>query len=182
MEYKPNNAYGRHNFMIAAPIPHDEDKRLQALRALLILDTPPEERFNRITAFAAFEFDVPIVLLSLIDDDRQWCKSTFGTDFCSSSRDISFCGHTILQDQIMVIEDASQDVRFHDNPLVIGEPHIRFYAGAQLVLPTGEAVGSFCLIDRKPRTLDENDLSILSTLRQMVVTELVANNDKPVDQ
>jgi len=168
--------------MIAAPIPHDEDKRLQALRELLILDTPPEERFNRITAFAAFEFDVPIVLLSLIDDDRQWCKSTFGTDFCSSSRDISFCGHTILQDQIMVIEDASQDVRFHDNPLVIGEPHIRFYAGAQLVLPTGEAVGSFCLIDRKPRTLDENDLSILSTLRQMVVTELVANNDKPVDQ
>jgi len=168
--------------MIAAPIPHDEDKRLQALRALLILDTPPEERFNRITAFAAFEFDVPIVLLSLIDDDRQWCKSTFGTDFCSSSRDISFCGHAILQDQIMVIEDAAQDVRFHDNPLVIGEPHIRFYAGAQLVLPTGEAVGSFCLIDRKPRTLDENDLSILSTLRQMVVTELVANSNKSIGQ
>lgn len=168
--------------MIAAPIPHDEDKRLQALRALLILDTPPEERFNRITAFAAFEFDVPIVLLSLIDDDRQWCKSTFGTAFCSSSRDISFCGHAILQDQIMVIEDAAQDVRFHDNPLVIGEPHIRFYAGAQLVLPTGEAVGSFCLIDRKPRTLDENDLSILSTLRQMVVTELVANSNKSIGQ
>lgn len=164
--------------MIAPPKPKDEDKRLQALRALLILDTPPEERFNRITQFAAFEFDMPIALVILVDDERQWCKSAAGIEFCSSSRDISFCGHTILQDEIMVVEDATQDKRFFDNPLVLGEPHIRFYAGAQLTLPTGEKVGSFCIIDRKPRTLDESDLKILSTLRQMVVSELMENQNK----
>lgn len=159
--------------MIIAPKPENEEKRLQALRDLLILDTSTEERFDRITRFAKFEFDVPIVVISLIDEDRQWFKSIVGLDVCSTSRDIAFCSHAILQENIMVVEDATQDERFFDNPLVLSEPHIRFYAGAPLTLPTGEQLGTLCLIDQKPNTLDEVDLSILSTLRKMVVAELL---------
>ena len=108
------------------PRPANEPDRLQALRQLLILDTPPEERFDRLTAFAAQEFDVPTALLSLIDDDRQWFKSRVGVDSCETPRSISFCGHAILQDDIMVVPDVSQDERFIDNPLVTGEPYIQF--------------------------------------------------------
>lgn len=160
--------------MIIAQIPESEDRRLQALKDLLILDTTREERFDRITKFASFEFDVPIVLISLIDKDRQWFKSTIGLEVCSTSRDVSFCSHAILQENIMVIEDASKDERFFDNPLVLNEPHVRFYAGAPLTLPTGEKIGTLCLIDQKPNTLDEDDLSILSSLRQMVIAELTS--------
>jgi GAF domain-containing protein len=163
--------------MISAPKPENEDKRLQALRDLLILDTSTEERFDRITQFARFEFDVPIVLISLIDEDRQWFKSTVGLDVCSTSRDIAFCSHAILQDSIMMVEDATKDVRFFDNPLVLSSPHIRFYAGAPLTLPTGENLGTLCLIDQKPNTLDALDLSIFSTLRNMVVAELLNKNN-----
>lgn len=159
--------------MIIAPKPDNEDKRLQALRDLLILDTTSEERFDRITQFAKFEFDVPIVVISLVDDDRQWFKSVIGLDVCSTSRDVAFCSHAILQDNIMIVEDATKDERFFDNPLVTGEPHIRFYAGAQLAMPTGEKVGTLCLIDQKPGTLDEVDLTILSSLRRLVVEELL---------
>lgn len=160
--------------MIIAPKPDDEEKRLQALRDLLILDTTTEERFDRITQFARFEFDVTIVLITLIDEDRQWFKSAVGIDACGTSRDVAFCSHAILQDNIMMIEDATQDERFFDNPLVLGEPHIRFYAGAPLALPTGEKLGTLCLIDQKPNTLDAVDLSILSSLRKMVVAELLS--------
>ena len=155
------------------PRPANEPDRLQALRQLLILDTPPEERFDRLTAFAAQEFDVPTALLSLIDDDRQWFKSRVGVDSCETPRSISFCGHAILQDDIMVVPDVKQDERFFDNPLVTGEPHIQFYAGAPLKLPGGQNVGTLCLIDNKPRTLDEIDLAILSSLRDLAVEELV---------
>lgn len=164
--------------MIVPPKPSDEKERLQALRDLLILDTPPEERFDRITQFASFEFDVPIAVISLVDEERQWFKSLVGLDVCSTSRDISFCTHSILQDEILIVEDATKDERFINNPLVIGNPHIRFYAGAQLILPKGEMVGTLCLIDRKPRFFDKTDILILSTLRKMVVSELVANSDK----
>ena len=155
------------------PRPANEPDRLQALRKLLILDTPPEERFDRLTAFAAQEFDVPTALLSLIDDDRQWFKSRVGVDSCETPRSISFCGHAILQDDIMVVPDVNQDERFFDNPLVTGEPHIQFYAGAPLKLPGGQNVGTLCLIDNKPRTLDDIDLAILSSLRDLAVEELV---------
>ena len=100
------------------PRPANEPDRLQALRQLLILDTPPEERFDRLTAFAAQEFDVPTALLSLIDDDRQWFKSRVGVDSCETPRSISICGHAILQDDIMVVPDVNQDDRFIGNPLV----------------------------------------------------------------
>ncbi|MFY3384229.1 GAF domain-containing protein [Paracidovorax sp. MALMAid1276] len=155
------------------PRPENEDDRLRALRQLLILDTPPEERFDRLTAFAAQEFDMPIVLLSLIDDERQWFKSRHGLDVCETSRGISFCGHAILQDDTLVVPDVALDARFADNPLVTGEPHIQFYAGAPLRMPGGQNIGTLCLIDRTPRQLDDIDLAILASLRDLAVEELV---------
>lgn len=158
--------------MIPAPLPHNEKQRLQALRELLILDTPPEERFDRISAFAAREFDVPIALVSLVDRDRQWFKSSFGMDKCETARDISFCGHAVNMSGALVVHDALKDPRFEDNPLVIGEPYVRFYAGAQLRLPYGQIVGTLCIMDRRPRHFDRLDIAILGGLRDLVVEEL----------
>jgi len=154
------------------PLPPREEDRLQALRALLILDTPPEERFDRLTAFAAQEFDMPIVLISLIDAQRQWFKARHGLDLCETSRGVSFCAHAILQDEVMVVPDAALDERFADNPLVTGEPHIRFYAGAPLKMPDGHNLGTLCVIDRSPRSLDAIDLAVLRSLRDLAVEEL----------
>ncbi|RYF58753.1 MAG: GAF domain-containing protein [Comamonadaceae bacterium] len=153
--------------------PANEDSRLQALRELLILDTPPEERFDRIATFAAQEFDMPVVLLSLIDEQRQWFKARVGLEIAETPRDISFCGHAILRDETMVVPNAALDERFADNPLVTGEPHIQFYAGAPLKLPSGQTVGTLCLLDRQPRTLDEVDLAILASLRDLAIEELM---------
>jgi GAF domain-containing protein len=158
--------------MQAAPHPADDAARLAALYELLILDTPPEERFDKIAAFAAHEFDVPIATITLVDAERQWFKARVGIDVCETGRDISFCGHAILQPDIMVVPDALEDVRFADNPLVTGAPFIRFYAGAPLQLPSGARLGTLCLIDRAPRTLDALELGILGTLRDLVVLEL----------
>ena len=160
--------------MIPAPIPTDDERRLQALREMLILDTPPEERFDRIVRFAADEFDVPIVLVSLVDAKRQWFKARVGLDVCETDRESSFCGHAIMRPEILVVDDALADERFHDNPLVVGSPNIRFYAGAPLQLPFGEIVGTLCLIDRRPRTLDATDRAIFRSLRDLVMGELVS--------
>ena len=160
--------------MIPAPIPTDDERRLQALREMLILDTPPEERFDRVVRFAADEFDMPIVLVSLVDAKRQWFKARVGLDVCETDRESSFCGHAIMQAKILIVEDALDDERFRDNPLVSGDPKIRFYAGAPLQLPTGEIVGTLCMIDRQPRRLDDVDLAIFSSLRDLVVSELVS--------
>lgn len=162
--------------MQAAPMPDDDAERVAALRRLLLLDTPPEERFDRITRFAAQEFDCPIALISLVDAQRQWFKSNVGLPVCETARDISFCGHAIVQQQIMVVEDAAADPRFADNPLVVGEPHIRFYVGAPLTLPSGHRIGTLCLIDTRPRRLDTLDLAVLANLRQLVVEELGARD------
>jgi GAF domain-containing protein len=158
--------------MKAAPIPASDPQRLQALRELLILDTPAEERFDKIVAFAASEFDMPIALISLVDENRQWFKSKLGIEACETSRDISFCAHALESKDFLVIENPLADERFSDNPLVTGEPHIRFYAGAPLMLPSGYVIGTLCLIDQKPRTLDALDLTILGALRDLVVEEL----------
>ncbi len=152
--------------------PASEQQRLAALYQLLLLDTPPEQRFDMIVEFAASEFDVPICLITLLDNERQWFKARVGLDVCSTPRDISFCGHAILQPGVMVVPDAAEDPRFADNPLVTSEPHIRFYAGAPLTLPSGHAVGTLCIIDTKPRTLDNVELSILASLRDVLVLEL----------
>lgn len=158
--------------MQAPAIPDNEPDRLAALRELLILDTPPEERLDKIVHFASCEFNVPIALISLIDSNRQWFKARVGLDACETAREISFCGHAILQPDILLIPDALADERFADNPLVTGGPMIRFYAGAPLILPSGFAIGTLCLIDTVPRTLDHIELTILNSLRDLLVEEL----------
>ena len=158
--------------MLKAPIPANEDERLKALRDLLILDTPPEERFDRIVQFARDEFDVPIALLSLVDGDRQWFKARVGLDAEETARDISFCGHAIQQSDVFLVPDASQDPRFADNPMVTGGPAIRFYAGAPLELSPGVRVGTLCLIAPQARELDDTDIAILNVLRDLLVAEL----------
>ncbi len=160
--------------MLHAPIPDDDVQRLKVLHDLLILDTPPEERFDRIVEFAASEFEVPIALVSLVDRNRQWFKARVGLQACETSRDISFCGHALVESEALVIPDALADPRFADNPLVLGAPFIRFYAGAPLRVPGSAVLGTLCLIDTRPRRLDRTDLAILGSLRDLVVQELVA--------
>jgi len=152
--------------------PDDETRRLASLRALLVLDTPPEERFDSLTAYAAATFDVPIALVSLVDENRQWFKSRCGLGAEATGRDVSFCGHTILQSGVMIIEDALADPRFADNPLVLGDPFIRFYAGAPLRLGDGTQPGTFCLIDRKRRKLDAWAVGHLQDLARVASLEL----------
>ena len=158
--------------MVKAQLPADEAQRLAALRALKILDTPAEERFDRITRLAQRLFDVPIVLITLIDADRQWVKSCHGVSRSETSRDVSFCAHAILGDDTLVIPDAQVDPRFADNPWVTGEPYMRFYAGHPLSDPSGHKLGTLCIVDRRPRTLSEDDLAALRDLASLVEHEL----------
>jgi phosphoserine phosphatase RsbU/P len=158
--------------MIVAPVPSDERERLADLRALKILDTPAERRFDRIVELARRIFAVPIAYISLVDADRQWFKSRCGLKPAATPRDISFCGHAILGDEAMVVPDARLDRRFADNPMVAGEPHIRFYAGHPLKGPGGHNVGTLCLVDHQPRELTANDLAILRQLAAMAEHEL----------
>lgn len=155
-----------------APLPANETDRLQALRELLILDTPPEERFDRIAKFARDEFDVPIAAISLVDADRQWFKASVGLDVTETPRNVAFCSHTILEPEHLVVEDAKVDVRFASNPLVTGPLNVRFYAGVPLSLSNGHAVGSICILDSEPRSMDKIDLAILEALKNLVVEEL----------
>ena len=145
-----------------------------------MLDTPPEERFDSLTAYAAATFQVPIALVSLVDVNRQWFKSRCGLGAQETSRDLSFCGHAIGQPDLFTVEDALRDERFADNPLVTGEPHIRFYAGAPLRLQDGTQPGTFCLIDRKRRQLDDwerEHLRDLARVASMELEGLVASAD-----
>lgn len=151
--------------------PKNETLRLSALEAAQLLDTPPEERFDRITRLAARTFDVPICLVSLIDKDRQWFKSCYGLGVRETARDISFCGHAILGADTFVVENALQDERFADNPLVTGEPDIRFYAGAPLEDRNGFRLGTLCLIDKKPRTFSSDDQKTLRDFADLVERE-----------
>jgi len=160
--------------MLTPPLPADEATRIDTLRALNILDTSPEERFDRLTRLARRLFGVPIALVSLVDADRQWFKSCAGLDATETSREISFCGHAIGQDDVFLIPDAAMDDRFHDNPLVVDEPHIRFYAGCPLKVANGSKLGTLCIIDRDPREFDEDDLALLRDLARMAEQELAA--------
>lgn len=167
--------------MIKPAIPSDETRRLQTLRDLRLLDTPPEERFDRVTRLAKQLFSTQIALVSLIDADRQWFKSRQGLDAQETHRDISFCGHAILDDKIMVVNDAEQDQRFCDNPLVCGDPSIRFYAGYPLAASDGSRVGTLCVIDDKPKEVSEEQLQLLRELGRMVEEEMHAANDATLD-
>lgn len=149
----------------------DEGGRLAALHALQLLDTPREERFDRYTRLAAGVTDTPVALISLVDDERQWFKSCFGFDIDETSREISFCAHAILQRELFVVPDTLLDPRFADNPVVCGEPRVRFYAGQPLVLPNGHCVGTLCVVDVRPRLLDDKQAAMLKDLAEMVVKE-----------
>ncbi len=155
-----------------APIPDNESERLAALKGFDILDTPPEEAFDRITRTVTAFLDVPIALVSLVDESRQWFKSRHGLDAGETPRDVAFCAHAILDDQVLVVEDAAKDKRFADNPLVTGEPNIRFYAGAPLCTKDGFRLGTLCAIDYAPRELTKTQEQVLSDLAQVVVDEM----------
>lgn len=158
--------------MIKPKAPENETQRLQALRDLEILDTEVEDRFDRITRIVCRALEVPISAVSLIDERRQWFKSVQGLAVRETPRDVAFCAHAILRDDPLIVTDATADPRFADNPLVRGEPHIRFYAGLPLSLPGSLRIGTLCAIDSRPRDLTEEQLQILTDLRSIVETEL----------
>ncbi len=155
-------------------MPPDEQARLETLQSLNILDSSSEERFDRLTRMAKRIFGVPIALVSLVDENRQWFKSCVGVSVSETPRDISFCGHAILGNEIFIIPDAAEDERFADNPLVLGEPHIRFYAGCPLRALNGQKLGTLCIIDREPRNFGQEDIEALEDLASMVERELAA--------
>jgi GAF domain-containing protein len=155
-----------------APRPGNEAARLAALRACEVLDTPPDADLDDVARLAARICEAPIALISLIDESRQWFKSRVGLDVPSTTRDVAFCAHAILEPDVMMVSDALRDPRFAENPLVTGEPSIRMYAGAPLVTRDGFALGTLCVIDRRPRTLDEEQIESLRILAQQVVTQL----------
>jgi len=152
----------------------DEAVRLTTLPSLDILDSLGEERFDRLTRMAKHMFRVPIALVSLVDENRQWFKSCIGLDVSETSRDISFCGHAILGDEVFVIPDTLKDDRFADNPLVLEDPHIRFYAGCPIRVANGSRIGTLCIIDREPCDFCAEDEELLKDLAAMVEQELTA--------
>lgn len=154
------------------PLPANEPQRLAALQALGILDTPPEERFDRLTRIAAHVLDAPIALISLVDAERVWFKSRYGLELTESSREVSFCSHAVLSDAPLIVPDATIDPRFADNPQVTGPANIKFYMGIPISAPDGSAIGSFCIIDHKPRQPSEKELRILEDLAVLVKDEL----------
>lgn len=158
--------------MASYPTPPDEAQRLNVLHALNLLDTPAEAVFDRITRLAAQILNVPIALVSLVDADRQWFKSRVGLDAIETSREVAFCAHAIMQAAPMIVADATQDVRFNANPLVTGDPNIRFYAGVPLRSAGGLAIGTLCAIDSKPRQLSADETNILIDLAALVSKEV----------
>jgi hypothetical protein len=158
---------------LVAATPADEQDRLAALQALEVLDTPAEGRFDRLTERACQLFDVPVSLITLVDSERQWFKSHTGIDIPETHRDESVCAHTILGSGVLQVPDLLADPRFAENPVVVGGPRARFYAGAPLVLPDGSRVGALCVMDYRPRLLDESQLEQLRSLADEAVSELL---------
>ena len=152
----------------------DEARRIQALHGLDILNTAPDERFDRLTRLAQKFFKVPIAAVSLVDIDRQWFKSSVGLQERETPRDWSFCSEAIMDDGVMIIPDASEDERFRTTPLVSGDLHIRFYAGCPVRAIDGSALGTLCIIDTMPRELPKDDEEALVDLAAMVEDELRA--------
>lgn len=169
--------------MLAPEIQMDEQKRVKKLHALNILDTAAEERFDRLTRLAKRAFNVDISIITLVDSDRQWFKSTTQPNSLptETTRDISFCAHAILGSEAMVVEDASLDERFKDNPLVINEPKIRFYAGYPLRTKNGSALGTLCVLASEPRHFSVEDLLILNDLGAMAEQEIATIQSSTLD-
>ena len=158
--------------MKEAQLPENEDERLNFLRQMNILDTPVEERFERITRIVCRSLNVPISAISLVDENRQWFKSIQGLSVSGTPRSMAFCAHAILEDKPFVIGDTTKDERFHNNPLVINEPGIRFYAGIPLSIVNNLRIGTLCAIDRKPREITEEEIEILEDLKIIVESEM----------
>src|ERR1041385_7242958 len=169
----PIDAVSKSNDSVkTAPMPEQEAKRLAALRRYDILDTLPEIAFDELTRLAAQICEMPIALITLVDERRQWFKSKVGLDLTETPRDDSFCSHTILQSEPFVVEDATKDERFADCPLVTGEPHLRYYAGVPLSTPDGCNLGTLCVIDRRPRHLSRDQEEALRILTRQVGMQL----------
>ncbi len=157
---------------MSAPIPKNEVKRLNVLWQYDVLDTVPEEVFDDLTDLAAHICEAPIALISLVDEDRQWFKSKVGVSLSETARDISFCAHAIMNQGILIVPDATKDPRFKNNPMVIGPQKIRFYAGAPLIAPDGHALGTLCVLDKKPRQLRPEQKQALLVLAHHVISQL----------
>ena len=163
-------------------IPDDEWRRLETLQSLELLDTPSEDRYDCVTRLARHVFSVPIALVTVVDANRQWFKSCAGLSTRETPRSVSFCGHTILGDEVFVIPDTWADERFIDNPLVVDEPYIRFYAGCPFRAPDGSNLGTLCIIDRKPRQLSAADIGALRDLASVVEREIAFLQMATVDE
>jgi diguanylate cyclase (GGDEF)-like protein len=158
--------------LVRPAIPSDEDERLAALMSVGILHTQPEERFDRITRLASELLGTPVAMVSLVDRDHQWFKSVHGLDVSGVPRDDSFCGHAILADEPLVVEDALSDDRFVDNPFVTSGPRIRAYAGQPIRVGAGHRVGTLCVVDTRPRPFSEHELQNLRDLAAIVEDEI----------
>ena len=157
---------------MTAPLPDNEAERLEALRQYRVLDTASEQPFDDAARLAAQVCGTPIALVSLIDADRQWFKARFGLDASETPREVAFCAHTILSARPLVVEDATRDRRFADNPFVTGGPQVRFYAGAPLLDAAGHGLGTVCVVDRQPRRPSPEQVAALTAIARQVVALL----------
>lgn len=157
---------------MTTPLPKNEAARHAALASYAILDTDPEPSFDDLSLLASFICKTPIALITLVDEHRQWFKSRIGLSAEETSRDIAFCSHAILQEDIFVVPDALADERFRDNPLVVSEPRIRFYAGVPLINHDGYALGTLCVIDKSPRDLSSEEKEALKALSRLVLAQM----------
>lgn len=162
--------------MMKPEIPKNDDQRIEALEGLAILDTTPDPLLDFITNMVKERFNVPIALISLVDKNRQWFKSKQGLSASETPRDISFCGHAILSPEIFEISNAIEDARFKDNPLVLGPPNIRFYAGQPLTISGGFRIGTLCIIDSKPRRLTRDEKVELKGFAELVQDHFSKND------
>ena len=157
---------------MSVPLSSAESARAAALDRYAILDTDPEQAFDDLVVLAAHVCKAPIAMLSLVDDHRQWFKSKVGVEIRETPRDQSFCAHAIQQRDLFIVPDTLQDARFRENPMVLGDPHIRFYAGAPLINEDGFALGTLCVIDRKPRELDQDQKEALISLSRLALCQM----------
>jgi two-component system, NtrC family, sensor kinase len=157
---------------MAAPTTSNEAARVAALNRYAILDSEPEESFDDLVILAAHICQTPMAMLSLVDDHRQWFKSKFGVQVGETPRESSICAHAIQQGDLFVVPDTLQDERFRENPLVTGEPHVRFYAGAPLINEDGFALGTLCVVDREPRELDAEQKEAINALGRLALRQM----------
>ncbi|GJE77136.1 GAF domain-containing protein [Methylorubrum suomiense] len=154
------------------PVPSNEAERLGVLSKLDLLDTPPEQAFDDLCREAAQTFGAPTALITLLDAQRQWFKARVGFPACETTRGVSFCNYVVAEDAVLIVPDTRDDPRFAANPLVVGPPHIRFYAGAPLYYGQDIRLGALCIIDQKPRTASDIDIPTLKMLADRVAGEI----------